>query len=96
MPRTTGSERREQAERMVVALLTELMNPPDPGAKEAVARQAVAIDGLADDILEADAEGALLYLADLAAWAIKALGEKTGTGPVAALQALTQQLPDAL
>jgi hypothetical protein len=89
MPRNTGSELREQAQKMVVALLTELMNPPDPGAKEAVT-DAVAVDGLADDILAADAEGALLFLADLAARAIKTLGDKTGTDPAVALQALTR------
>ncbi len=71
MPRNTGSDLREQAQRKVVALLTELMNPPDPGSKEAVTTDAVAVDGLADDILAADAEGALLFLADLAARAIK-------------------------
>jgi hypothetical protein len=89
MPRTTGSERRVQAQQMVVDLLTKLMNPPDPGSTEAVARHAVTVDGLADDILEADAEGALLFLADIAASAIKSLGEKNGTSPTAALQALT-------
>jgi hypothetical protein len=89
MPRTTGSEHREQAQSMVVALLTALMNPPDPGSNEAVARDAVTVDGLADDILEADAEGALLYLADIAARAIKSLGDKTGSGPTVTLQALT-------
>ena len=91
MPRTTASERREQAQRMAIALLTELMNPPDAGSNEAVEGHAVVVDGLADDLLEADAEGALLFLADLAARAIKTLGEKTGTGPVVALQALTLQ-----
>jgi len=89
MPKSTASERREQSQRSVVELLTELMNPPNPESREAVEEHAVTVDGLADDILETDAEGALLFLADLAAKAIKSLSDKTGTAPGACLHALT-------
>jgi hypothetical protein len=88
MARTTASDRRDESQRSVVALLTELMNPPDPQSKGAVEEHAVTVDGLADDILESDAEGALLFLADLAARAVKSLSDKTGTAPAACLQSL--------
>jgi hypothetical protein len=91
MPRGNAGERRKQAEGKVVALLTELMKPPpDPTAKEAVENQAVIIDGLADDILAVDAEGGLLFLADLTARAIRSLGEQTGAHPAAVLETLTR------
>jgi hypothetical protein len=93
MPRTTSGDGRERLRRMSVAFLTELMNPPELESKEAVEQHAVTIDGLADDLLEADAEGAVLFLGELAARTLEALCEKTGTDPLVTLQGLALQAP---
>jgi hypothetical protein len=91
MPRLTSAERKEEVRRMTVVLLTELINPPDPQSREAVEQHAVTVDGLADELLEADAEGVLLFLGDLAARALESLGEQTGTDPLVVLHRLASE-----
>jgi hypothetical protein len=92
MPRPTSAERKEEVRHMTVALLTELINSPSPGSREAVEQHALTVDGLADELLEADAEGVLLFLGDLAARALESLGEQTGTDPVVVLERLVSEL----
>jgi hypothetical protein len=91
MPRPTSAERKEEVRRMTVALLTELINPPGPGPKKEVEQHALTVDGLADELLEADAEGVLLFLGDLAARALELLGEQTGTDPLVLLERLAPE-----
>ncbi len=93
MPRPTSAERKEEVRRMTVALVTELINPPSPGSREAVEQHALTVDGLADELLEADAEGVLLFLGNLAAKALASLGEQTGTDPLVVLQRLASEVP---
>jgi len=91
MSRANSDEGRERLRQMSVSLLTELMTPPDDKSGEAVGEHAITVDGLAGDLLEADAEGAVLFLGDLAVRAVSAYCEKTGADPLATLQEFARQ-----
>jgi hypothetical protein len=87
VPRATSGEKREEwLRRTTVDLLAELSRSPDGDAKNAVEEHAVRVDGLADDLIAVDPEGAVLFLGDLAVRILKALCEQTGADPLMTLQ----------
>jgi hypothetical protein len=96
MPRATPDEGREGLEQMTVAFLTEIMKSADSASKSAVEEHALTIDGLAGDLLEAHAEGGLIFLGELATRAIKGLGEQTHSDPNVVLQRLAQSTLESL
>jgi hypothetical protein len=95
MPKAHSEEGRERLRQLAVAFLTELMKPTDPGSVEAVGDHAIAVDGLAGDLLETEAEGAVVLLGDVAARAIKALADQIGTDPLVILERLSLEAVQA-
>jgi hypothetical protein len=95
MPRANSDEGREHLRQLVVAFLTELMKPVDPGSIEAVGERAIAVDGLAGDLLETEAEGAVVLLGEVAAGALKAVADRVGTDPLAILERLSLEAVEA-
>jgi hypothetical protein len=71
---------------MTVAFLTQLATPTTPGPSEADLERSLRVDGLADELLDTDAEGALLLLGDLVVRIVEALCAKTGGDPLETLQ----------
>lgn len=95
MPRANPDEGRERLRQLVVAFLTELMKPVDAGSMEAVGEHAITVDGLAGDLLETEAEGAVVLLGDVSARAVKALAEKIGTDPLVILDRISIEAVEA-
>ena len=65
MAKTTSDEKRERLRQMTVAFLAELTSPPEGKSRDADEEHALRVDGLASDLLDTDAEGAILFLGDL-------------------------------
>ncbi len=86
MVRATPDETREWLRQTTVDLLVELSRSPDGDTKDALEERAVRVDGLAGDLIAADAEGAVLFLGDLAVTILKALCQQTGADPLATLK----------
>ncbi len=86
MARASSDEGKERVRRMTTALLTELVKATAGGSNQAMAEQAVRVDGLADDLLAAEAEGAVLFLGDLVVRILEAYCHETGADPLVALQ----------
>ena len=76
MARATSDETREWLRQTTVDLLVELAKVPPGDSKDALEERAVRVDGLAGDLIAADAEGAVLFLGDLAVTILKALASK--------------------
>jgi hypothetical protein len=95
MPKANSDEGRERLRQLVVAFVTELMKPVDAGSMEAVGEHAIAVDGLAGDLLETEAEGAVVLLGDVSARAVKALAEKIGTDPLVILDRISLEAVEA-
>jgi len=95
MARGSADEGKERVRRMSSALLNELLRSPAAGSNEAMAEQAVRVDGLADDLLAADAEGGLLFLGDLVVRILDAYCHETGADPLVALQKFLVEPGDA-
>lgn len=95
MPKANSEEGRERLRQLVIAFLAELMKPVDAGSMEAVGEHAIAIDGLAGDLLETEAEGAVVLLGDVAARAVRALADKIGTDPLVILERLSLEAVEA-
>ena len=51
-----SDEGKERVRRLATALLTELVKAPASGSNQAMAEEAVHVDGLADDLLAVEAE----------------------------------------
>jgi hypothetical protein len=95
MARASSEEGRERVRRMTTALLTDLLEVPAGGSNQAMAEQAVRVDGLADDLLAAEAEGAVLFLGDLVVRILEAYCHETGADPLVALQKFLVEPGDA-
>jgi hypothetical protein len=86
MTRTKSEPGRERLPHLTVALVTELRRPSTGGSNQDMAEHALRVDELADDLLAADGEGAVLFLAGVVVNIVDALCAKTGEDPVMALE----------
>jgi hypothetical protein len=86
MVRTTSETGRERLPHLTVALVTELGRPTSGGSNQDMAEHALRIDELADDLLAADGEGAVLFLAGVVTKMLDALCAKTGEDRGTALE----------
>jgi hypothetical protein len=86
MVRTTSETGRERLPHLTVALVTELGRPASGGSSQDMAERALRIDELADDLLAADGEGAVLFLAGVVTKILDALCAKTGEDRATALE----------
>jgi hypothetical protein len=86
MARPTSDETREWLHQTTVDLLAELSRSPDGDTRDASEEHALRVDALAGDLISADAEGAVLFLGDLAVKILMALCQQTGADPLATLK----------
>jgi hypothetical protein len=87
MARTNADEKKERLSQMTVAFLAQLATPPDGPSQEADVERSLRVDGLADELLDTDAEGAILLLGDLVVRIVDALCAKTGGDRLETLRA---------
>ncbi len=88
MVRTTSGTGRERLPHLTVALVTELGRPTSGGSNQDMAEHALRVDELADDLLAADGEGAVLFLAGVVMKTLDELCAKTGEDRGTALERL--------
>ena len=81
MARTTSETGRERLPHLTVALVTELGRPTSGGSNPDMAEHALRVDELADDLLAADGEGAVLFLAGVVVRNPRRAVCKNGRGP---------------
>jgi hypothetical protein len=93
MTRTKSEPGRERLPHLTVALVTELGRPATGASNQDMAEHALRVDELADDLLAADGEGAVLFLAGVVKDILGALCAKTGEDPGTALDRFVHNHP---